>query len=53
MIEAMAVIAKFLWYLASIVSSVLVLTVAAMLLVVVCMAAFNRYDDIFINREQS
>ena len=49
----MVPVAKFIWYLASIVSGVLVLTVAAMLLVVVCMAAFNRYDDIFINREQS
>ncbi|ETA82640.1 MULTISPECIES: hypothetical protein [Neisseriaceae] len=49
----MVTVAKFIWYLASIVSGVLVLTVAAMLLVVVCMAAFNRYDDIFINREQS
>ena len=49
----MVTVANFIWYLASIVSGVLVLTVAAMLLVVVCMAAFNRYDDIFINREQS
>ena len=49
----MVTVAKFIWYLASIVSGMLVLTVAAMLLVVVCMAAFNRYDDIFINREQS
>lgn len=49
----MVTVAKVIWYLASIVSGVLVLTVAAMLLVVVCMAAFNRYDDIFINREQS
>ncbi|WP_156496190.1 hypothetical protein [Eikenella sp. NML080894] len=49
----MVTVAKFIWYLASIVSGVLVLTVAAMLLIVVCMAAFNRYDDIFINREQS
>lgn len=49
----MVTVAKFIWYLASIVSGVLVLTMAAMLLVVVCMAAFNRYDDIFINREQS
>ncbi|WP_155733233.1 hypothetical protein [Eikenella corrodens] len=49
----MVTVAKFIWYLASIISGVLVLTVAAMLLVVVCMAAFNRYDDIFINREQS
>ena len=49
----MVTVAKFIWYLASIVSGVLVLTVAAMLLVVVCMAAFNRYDDIFTNREQS
>ena len=49
----MVTVAKCIWYLASIVSGVLVLTVAAMLLVVVCMAAFNRYDDIFINREQS
>ena len=49
----MVTVAKFIWYLASIVSGVLVLTVAAMLLVVVCMAAFNRDDDIFINREQS
>lgn len=48
----MVTVAKFIWYLTSIVSGVLVLTVAAMLLVV-CMAAFNRYDDIFINREQS
>lgn len=47
----MVTVAKFIWYLASIVSGVLVLTVAAMLLVVVCMAAFNRYDDIFINWE--
>lgn len=47
----MVTVAKFIWYLASIVSGVLVLTVAAMLLAVVCMAAFNRYDDIFINRE--
>ena len=49
----MVTVAKFIWYLASIVSGVLVLTVAAMLLVVVCMAAFTRYADIFINREQS
>ncbi len=49
----MVTVAKFIWYLVSIVSGVLVLTVAAMLLIVVCMAAFNRYDDIFINREQS
>ena len=47
----MVTVAKFIWYLASIVSGVLGLTVAVMLLVVVCMAAFNRYDDIFINRE--
>ena len=47
----MVTVAKFIWYLASIVSGVLVLTVAAMLLIVGCMAALNRYDDIFINRE--
>ena len=47
----MVTVAKFIWYLSSIVSGMLVLTVAAMLLIVVCMAAFNRYDDIFINRE--
>lgn len=47
----MVTVAKFTWYLASIVSGVLVPMVAAMRLVVVCMAAFNRYDDIFINRE--
>lgn len=51
MIEAMAVIAKFLWYLASIVSGVLVLAAAGSLLAVTVMAWCSNDEDIFINRE--
>ncbi|MBH5329140.1 hypothetical protein H9Q10_05595 [Eikenella sp. S3360] len=52
MIEAMAAIAKFLWYLAGIISSLLVLIGALALTCVWVMAVVNRYDDIFIDREQ-
>ncbi|MFC2352064.1 hypothetical protein [Eikenella halliae] len=51
MIEAMAVIAKFLWHLASIISSLLVLAAAGSLLAVTVMAWCSNDDDIFINRE--